>query len=98
MENRDLGSLLEYLSEISRVKLTASEAEEVKRRIEALKKLLDKLLEARVEGVEPLYHPYESQGILRGDTPGESLSREDALVNAAKTEDGFIVGPRTVEG
>ncbi len=91
------GSLIKHLSWLSRINVSEEEADELKQRIEAVKRLIDRLLEARVEDVEPLYHPHDKQGLVRPDTPEESLRQEDALLNPAKTENGFIVGPRTVE-
>ena len=91
------GSLIRHLSWLSRIRVSGEEADELMQRIKAVRRLIDKLLEARVEGVEPLYHPHDKQGIVRPDTPGNSLRQEDALLNSAKTVNGFIVGPRTVE-
>lgn len=85
------------LAWLSRISLDEEEAKELKRRIMKARKLIDVLLEARLEGVEPLYHPIDKEGLLRVDEPSKSLDNEAALLNAAKTEKGFIVAPRTVE-
>ncbi|BES81482.1 Asp-tRNA(Asn)/Glu-tRNA(Gln) amidotransferase subunit GatC [Pyrodictium abyssi] len=85
------------LAWLSRISLDEEEAEELKRRTMKARKLIDVLLEARLEGVEPLYHPIDKEGLLRADEPSKSLDSEAALLNAAKTEKGFIVAPRTVE-
>ncbi|KSW12216.1 hypothetical protein CF15_05525 [Pyrodictium occultum] len=87
---------LEKLAWLSRISL-GEEAEELRRRIERARRLIDKLLEARLEGVEPLYHSTGSEGLLREDKPSGSLDRERALLNAARVEKGFVVAPRTVE-
>ena len=90
--------LVRHLSWLARINVTEEEAEQVLRDLEELKKLVDRVLEAPVEDVEPLYHPLDLTSPLREDEPGESLSQEEALANAAETEKGFVKAPRTVEG
>ena len=82
---------------LSRISLDEEEAEELRKRIIKARKLIDVLLKAQLEGIEPLYHPIDKEGLLRADKPSKSLDNKAALLNAAKTEKGFIVAPRTVE-
>ncbi len=86
-----------HLAWLARLSLSKDEEEELKRRLVKARQLIDRVLEAEVEGVEPLYHPHGMEGRLREDEPLPSLDRGDALLNASRTEDGYIVGPRTVE-
>jgi aspartyl-tRNA(Asn)/glutamyl-tRNA(Gln) amidotransferase subunit C len=48
------------------------------------------------ENVEPTYHVMGLVNVFREDVAGESLSQEEALQNAAKTEKGYIKGPRII--
>ncbi len=89
--------LAKHLSWLTRIAVSEEEAEEILKDIESLKKLVDRVLEAPVENVEPLYHPLDITGLLRDDEPVEGLSQEEALFNAAETEKGFFKAPRTVE-
>jgi len=88
---------LEHLAWLSRIRLSEEEREAIRRRLEAARRLVDRLLEAPIGDVEPLYHPSDEEGLLREDEPRPGLPRELALMNAARTEKGFIVGPRTLE-
>lgn len=88
---------IKHLAWLSRISLDDEEAKELKERIAKARRLIDTLLEAELEGVEPLYHAVDKEGLLRPDNPSRGLDREDALLNAAKTEKEFIVAPRTVE-
>jgi aspartyl-tRNA(Asn)/glutamyl-tRNA(Gln) amidotransferase subunit C len=85
------------LAWLSRISLRDEEAEELMKRIMKARKLIDVLLGARLEGVEPLYHAVDKEGLLRPDRPSRGLGIDAALLNAAKREKGFIVAPRTVE-
>ena len=94
MQPRDL---VKHLAWLARLRVSEDEAEEVLRDIEALRSLIERVLEAPVEGVEPLYHPLDLQSPLREDEPRPGLSQEEALLNAAAAEKGFFRAPRTVE-
>ena len=89
---------IRHLAWLSRLELSEEEARELKRRLNAMRTLIDRLLNADTENVEPLYHPNEDEaGKLRDDVPGTGLERDYALLNAAKIEKGYVVAPRTVE-
>ncbi|MEM3271013.1 MAG: Asp-tRNA(Asn) amidotransferase GatCAB subunit C, partial [Metallosphaera sp.] len=50
-----------------------------------------------LEGVEPMFHPISS-GKLRDDKVEPPLPRDEALLNARKKKDGYIIGPSTLGG
>jgi aspartyl-tRNA(Asn)/glutamyl-tRNA(Gln) amidotransferase subunit C len=89
---------VKHVAWLARIELDEDEVEEFKRLISSVRSLVDKLLEANVEGVEPLFHPLDVEGVKREDKPsGAMLDREKVLMNAARSENGYIVAPRTVE-
>jgi aspartyl-tRNA(Asn)/glutamyl-tRNA(Gln) amidotransferase subunit C len=90
-------SLVKHLSWLARIEVSGEEEADVLRDIEALRKLIERILEAPVKDVPPLHHPLDIEGVLRDDEPEEGLSREEALMNAASEERGFVKAPRTVE-
>jgi len=79
--------------------LKPEEEEEFARLIKSVKNIIDKLLEADVEDVQPLYHPLEVEGYARSDSVKEdsNVDRDIMLSNAARRENGYVVAPRTVE-
>ena len=89
--------LLENKTWLARIEIDKKKKKELVKRLEKVKKFIDKLLEAEVEEIEPLYHPLEDTGYLREDRPDKSMSRDKIYKNVAKTEGGYIVAPRTVE-
>ncbi len=89
---------IKHLMWLARIELSEEEQARMQKEIEnIIHNFINKLLEAKLEEVEPLYHPLEKQGILRPDTPKPSLSQEEALANASKTENGYIIAPRPLE-
>ena len=89
--------LVRYLSRLSRVELRADEVGELLRGLEALRRLIERLLEAPVDDLPPMHHPLDLEGVLDEDEPRPGLSQEEALANAAGAERGFFRAPRTVE-
>ncbi|BEP17701.1 hypothetical protein PYJP_10530 [Pyrofollis japonicus] len=87
------------LAWLSRITLDDDTRKRITERMNAARKIVDRLLQANVEGIEPLYHPQEGQaGFLRRDEPSSrDFDLDTALKNAARTEEKFIVAPRTVE-
>ncbi len=89
---------LKHLSWLARIAVSEEEAKELEARMRAAKRLIDKLLSAPLPGdVEPLYHAAGKEGLLREDKPRPGLLQNDALANAARTENGYFVAPRTLE-
>ncbi|ABM80960.1 Asp-tRNA(Asn)/Glu-tRNA(Gln) amidotransferase subunit GatC [Hyperthermus butylicus] len=88
---------VKHVAWLARIQLSDEEVELFKRLVNSAMKLINKLLEAPVEDVEPLYHALDKEGLLRSDKPSIHLDRERVLANAAKSQEGYIVAPRTVE-
>lgn len=57
-------------------------------------KVLD---EVDIEGVEPMPHAVDLQNVFRADVETESLSREDALSNACKTDGTYFQVPQILD-
>jgi aspartyl-tRNA(Asn)/glutamyl-tRNA(Gln) amidotransferase subunit C len=49
-----------------------------------------------LDGVEPLVHITESTNVFREDVPHTSLSRDEALSNAPKRNEGFFKVPKVL--
>ena len=85
--------LVKKLERLSLIELSDSEREKMAREISVILKFFDKINELDLSNVEPLFHPI-SEGKLREDTPREGLTRDEALANVGRKENGFIVGPK----
>ncbi len=89
---------IKYLASLAKLDVSGEEAKRITREIEQLVSLVEKLLSAEVDEYEPLYHPVVGKiGALREDEAKPGLGQGEALMNAAGTEKGFFVAPRTIE-
>jgi len=89
--------LLDHLTWLTRLELTDEEKKRIIADLQNIVEFINKLFEAKVEDVEPLYHPLDKEGLLRDDIPKEHLRQEDVHMNAAASEKGYVKAPRTIE-
>ena len=90
-------ALIDYVAELSRLKLIGEEREAAKRDLSNVLAQVEVLGEVDVDGVEPSTHPQPIVNAMRSDTVRESYPRERILENAPDAaQDSFRV-PRTVE-
>ena len=59
---------------------------------------MDLLDEVNTDDVEPMVHAIELKNVFRADEERESLSREDALSNAPKSDGRFFLVPQILDG
>jgi len=78
---------------LGRLKLSDDELEQMTTQLGRVLEYVDILNEVDTEAVEPMAHPIELANVFRDDVERESLSREDALANAPKTDGRFFVVP-----
>ncbi|MEM0091475.1 MAG: Asp-tRNA(Asn) amidotransferase subunit GatC [Saccharolobus sp.] len=86
--------LIKHLENLSLIKLSEIEEKNIENDIRNILNFFSKINELDLSNVEPLFHPL-SQGRLRKDLPKEPLSRDSALANVKRKQDGYIIGPRT---
>jgi aspartyl-tRNA(Asn)/glutamyl-tRNA(Gln) amidotransferase subunit C len=78
--------------------LSEDEVNNIHVEFESLLKLLSLLDTIDTEGVEEMVYPFETPlTMLREDEVTHELSQVDALMNASKTKDGFVVVPKVVK-
>lgn len=89
--------LVDYVSELSRLKLPEGEKTVMAAELEKIVDYMDVLSGLDTTGVEPLSHVFPVKNVLRADQVAPSCDR-DALLAGAPASDGeaFLV-PRAVE-
>ena len=89
--------LVDYVSELSRLKLPEAEKAAMAAELEKIVDYMDVLSGLDTTGVEPLSHVFPVKNVLRADEIQPSYGR-DALLAGASASDGeaFLV-PRAVE-
>lgn len=86
------------LAELSKLRLTAEQAERTRGQIEQLLDAFAVLKEAPTEGIEASPYPMPITHRLRADEPQPTLSQEDVLHNAPEQRSGCFRVPRMVDG
>jgi len=83
---------------LGRLKLSADELDHMTVQLSRLLEYVEILNEVDTDHVEPMAHAIELVDVFRDDIPAPSLTREEALANAPKTDGrGFLV-PKILEG
>lgn len=89
--------LIQYLEELSRLKLTHEEEEKSKEELTKILGYIDMLNELDTDNVEAMSHPFPYTNNFRDDECKESTDRELILQNAPQQKDGCFKVPTTVE-
>lgn len=89
--------LIDYLEELSRLRLTEKEKEKEKTDLSKIISYVDKLGELDTENREAMSHPFDYTNNFRTDEAKPSFDRELILQNAPKKKDGCFQVPKTVE-
>ena len=89
--------LVEYLEDLSRLKLSKEEEEKAKVDLEKILNYIDKLNELDTADVEAVSHPFAFTNNFREDSVVASADRDVILANAPMKKDGCFKVPKTVE-
>lgn len=83
----------------ARIGLTDEEVTEMTVDLNNIIESLKPITEYDLEGVEPTFHPIGNlSNVMREDVEGESFTREVALENAPKQQDGSFLIPSILGG
>ncbi len=85
------------IGRLSRIKLSQAEVEQFAGQLSDILAYVEQLKELDTEGVEPTTHPLRMSNIFRPDKVGQSLSKEQALLNAPRREGDFFAVPKVLE-
>ena len=89
---------VERLAELSKLEFSEKEKEGMVQDFQKIVHFVDKLKELDTEGVKPLVYVNENvTNVLREDSPGELVSREDALKNAPVKDTNYIKIPNVLK-
>ena len=89
--------LVEYVAELSRIKLDAQSAAKMEKELGAIVDYMEILKQIDTDGVEPLSHVFNITNVMREDEVVPSYPREYILKNAPEHTDETVVVPKTVE-
>lgn len=90
-------ALIEKLAQLSMLQFNEEEKEEIKADLQKMIGFIDKLQELDTKGVKPLMHMSDEVNVLRDDTTGDMLPREEALKNAPHHNGQYFKVPKVIK-
>ncbi len=88
---------IDYITKLARLELTDEEKAEMGPQLSKVIEYVESLNSLNVDDIEATSHPFPMDNVVRDDTPGESLSQDEALMNAPHKGNGLFVVPKIVE-
>lgn len=88
---------IETLAHLSRLSFEGAEKENIRKDLEKILEMCEKLKEVNTEGVEPLIYMSDSHTVLREDSVNQEISKAEALKNAPKSDSDFFRVPKVIE-
>jgi len=89
--------LVDYISELSRLKLPEEEKEKVAGELERITGYMETLNALDTSGVEPMSHVFPVKNVLREDEVRPSFDRSELLKCAPAADGEAYLVPKTVE-
>ena len=89
--------MVDYISQLSRLKLPPEERERMAAQLEGIIAYMDILNALDTGGAEPISHVFPMKNVLREDEVQPSLDREELLKNAPQADGEAFLVPKAVE-
>ena len=89
--------LIDYISELSRLELSAEEKEGAQKDLTDILNYMDKLNELDTAGAKELTHPFDESNRFRSEDVMNGDQREAMLQNAPASRDDYFKVFKTVE-
>jgi aspartyl-tRNA(Asn)/glutamyl-tRNA(Gln) amidotransferase subunit C len=90
-------TLVAKIAHLARLEFEPTSMQSMVEDMNRMLEFVDQLNEIDTQDVEPLIYLSDERNVLRPDVIGETLSVEQALVNAAKHDSDYFKVPRFVE-
>lgn len=90
-------SVVAHVARLSRLELTDEERARFRDQLGSILEYFRQLDALDLTDVPATAHALSVTNVLREDTPGPSLAREDVLANAPESENGYFVVPPVIE-
>jgi aspartyl-tRNA(Asn)/glutamyl-tRNA(Gln) amidotransferase subunit C len=89
--------IINHLAHLARLSFSDEEKENLKQDLEKMTGFVEQLKEIDTTGVEPLLHITNAENILREDEVHQTITKEEALLNAPHTNGNFFVVPKVIK-
>jgi aspartyl-tRNA(Asn)/glutamyl-tRNA(Gln) amidotransferase subunit C len=88
---------VEHVARLARLELTDAELDASTEELEAILEHAEDVASLDLNDVEPTAHPLPLVNVVRADTVGPTLDRDEVLAAAPATEDGRFRVPRILD-
>ena len=89
---------VEYVANLARLNLDEPTQERLVKEMGEILTYMDKLNELDTSEVEPMLHVLSISNVYRDDVVSASMTRDDALKNAPKSDGEYFLVPQILEG
>lgn len=89
--------LVDRLAELSKLEFDAPGKEGIKKDLQKILNLVEKLEEVNVDGVEPLIYMTDEKNVLRKDVIADTVTKEEALQNAPQRDSDYFKVPKVIK-
>ena len=89
--------IVKHIAHLARLEFKGEELEAIKGDMEKIIDFMDKLSEIATENVEPLIFMNENVNVLREDVSNQTLTKENALANAPKSDSDYFRIPKVLD-
>ncbi len=90
-------ALVDKLAHLSKLRFNEDEKQTIKKDLQNMLTMIDKMNELNTDGVAPMLHMTDNENIFREDEIKGNISNEDALKNAAVKEAPFFIVPKVIK-
>lgn len=88
---------MQHVAQLARLALTDDEVEQLATDLAGILEYAEDLAAIDVAGVAPTAHPLPLVNVLRADSVGPTLDRDEVLAEAPAAEDGRFRVPRILD-
>lgn len=89
--------LVARLAELSKLEFDEQAREGLKKDLQKILNLVEKLGEIDVAGVEPLIYMTDEKNVLRKDVVKDTVTKEGALLNAPQRDSDYFKVPKVIK-
>ncbi|MGN6212322.1 Asp-tRNA(Asn)/Glu-tRNA(Gln) amidotransferase subunit GatC [Parafilimonas sp.] len=89
--------MIDRLAVLAKLKFSEEEKKELNADLERMIEFVEKLKEVDTTGIEPLLHITDAVNVLREDEVKQTITRQEALLNAPLTDGSFIKVPKVIK-
>lgn len=89
--------LVDRLAELAKLEFDEQAKEGLKKDLQKILDLVEKLEEVDVTGIEPLIYMTDEKNVLRKDVVKDTVTKEEALSNAPQRDSDYFKVPKVIK-